>query len=95
MITVTILAVALLTAALIGALVLVRLATTREHRDGHLPTGATTWLTGAARSITGLYVEVAEPRVQASCDRTLIGAGRCGQAPDMPGDDTRHMRNDR
>jgi hypothetical protein len=95
MITVTIAAAALLATVLIGSLVLMRLATTREHRDGHLSTQATTWLAVAARSITGLYVEVAEPGIQPGCDRTPIGAASSRLSPGAGADDTRRRRDGR
>ena len=95
MMTVTIAAAALLATVLIGSLVLMRLATTREHHDGHLPTQATTWLAVAARSITGLYVEVAEPGVQPSCGRTLIGAVPSRTSPGAAAYDPRRPRDGR
>jgi predicted aspartyl protease len=95
MMTVTIAAAALLATVLIGSLVLMRLATTREHRDGHLPTQATTWLAVAARSITGLYVEVAEPGIQSRYDRTLIGAVSSSTSSGAGAADTRRRRDGR
>jgi hypothetical protein len=91
MLTVTFLAVALLTVVIIGGLVLMRLATTREDHDGHLPRRATTRIAAAARAITGLYVEVAEPGVRADGDRILACAAPRRQAPGWPGDDARHV----
>ena len=60
MIIVTIIAVTLLVAALVGALVLVRLGVSREVRGDRLSGEAQTWLTSAARAVTGLYVRMPE-----------------------------------
>jgi hypothetical protein len=88
MITITLLAAALAAAVLVGSLVLMRLATAREDRNGHLPARATTRLAAAARSITGLYVEVAEPGVRARHGSNTARPAARLQAPDLP-DDTR------
>jgi len=95
MLTVTFLTVALLMVVIIGGLVLMRLATTREYRDGHLPRRATTRIAAAARAITGLYVEVPEPGARAECDRVLAGAAPRRQAPGIPGNDARHIGDGR
>ena len=78
MIIVTFLAAALFTAVLVGGLILMRLATTREHREGNLPAHPTTRLAAAARAITGLYVEIPESRARASCGKALAGLGSAG-----------------
>lgn len=82
MITVTLFGAALAGAVLVGGLVLMRLATVREDRDGHLPARATTRVAAAARAITGLYVEVAEPGVRTGCGRNRARPAAGLQAPD-------------
>jgi len=95
MIIVTFLAAALFTAVLVGGLILMRLATTREHREGNLPAHPTTRLAAAARAITGLYVEIPESRARASCGKALAGSGQRWPAPHVPGDGTRHIGDGR
>lgn len=56
MIIIAIVTVTVLAGALAGVLVIVRLGISSEEREDGLPREAQTWITAAARAITGLYV---------------------------------------
>lgn len=89
MITVTLLGVVLAVALVVGCLVLMRLAATRADRDGYLRARATTRLGAAARAITGLYVEVAEPGVRPRCGRRSAAEVMCRTGSDASGGTSR------
>jgi len=93
MITITIFAVIFLAIVLVGGLVLMRLATSREHREGRLPAKAPTRLTNAARRLTGLYVEIPERSVRADRVRTVADADRGRRNPTAPIKDIHHFGN--
>ena len=60
MIITAVVAVTLLVAALVGAIVLVRLGISLEERGNGLSGEAQTRITSAARAVTGLYVRTPE-----------------------------------
>lgn len=74
MIIATLLTAALAFALIIAALAIIRVATTREYRQGQLQAHATTRLAAIARKITGLYVEVPPPPARPCRTSAMAGA---------------------